>query len=135
MKHTLFSLQLLLAAHVLHISAFSAGPNTLAFRRTALHSESSWGSNNFGGSSSSSSGGLVELKYKIHPGGRVEELVSGVKGGQCHKVTESVEAALGEVVATEPTEEMYENEVIVTQDATLSNSWDGSGDGSSFSSW
>ena len=69
------------------------------------------------------------LEFKIYPDGRVEEVVRGVKGGDCHKITEKINKALGQVVASEPTEEMFEQKLEV--DETLvekvgeSSSWDG----------
>lgn len=55
---------------------------------------------------------MERLEYKIHPDGRVEEKVIGIKGGDCQKVTSSIEKALGEVVDSKPTEEMYEEKVV-----------------------
>ena len=80
-----------------------------------------------GGSSSSSDasasrlasgggfGSLEQIEYKIYPDGRVEELVRGIKGNNCQTVTQAIHEQLGKVVATEPTEEMYEQEVQVSQ--------------------
>ena len=74
-------------------------------------------------SSSSSSrlyeGNLEQIEFKIYPDGRVEETVRGVKGNNCHKVTEKINENLGKVIASEPTEEMYEQELVIDQ--TLSN--------------
>ena len=68
---------------------------------------------------SDSSGSKVEqLEFKIYSDGRVEETVRGVKGNNCHKVTEGINEMLGKVVASEPTEEMYEQEVVVDQSLT-----------------
>jgi Protein of unknown function (DUF2997) len=73
------------------------------------------------------SGGAIErIEFKIYPDGRVEETVRGIKGNNCHKVTEKINEALGSVVASTPTEEMYEQSVIVTETISLSNGWDGS---------
>ena len=74
------------------------------------------------------------IEFKIYPDGRVEETVRGVKGNNCHKVTEGINEMLGKVVATAPTEEMYEQEVVVETTLTESvsngnsngNSWEGS---------
>ena len=82
-------------------------------------------------------GNIEQMEYKIYPDGRVEELVRGIKGNNCHKVTQSIHEQLGEVIATQPTEELYEQEVQVSQtlyntDSTTSTG--GSGDWSS-SSW
>ena len=82
-------------------------------------------------SSGASSGQIEQIEFKIYPDGRVEETVRGVKGNNCHKVTEEINAALGEVVASQPTEEMYEQELTVDQtlyntDSTGSSDWEGS---------
>lgn len=81
-------------------------------------------------------GNIEQMEYKIYPDGRVEELVRGIKGNNCHKVTQSIHEQLGEVVATQPTEEMYEQEVQVSQTLynTDSTSASGGSDWSS-SSW
>lgn len=46
----------------------------------------------------------------IHPDGRVELQVCGVKGEKCLEVTKAVEEALGNKVQREFTSEMYETE-------------------------
>lgn len=46
----------------------------------------------------------------IHPDGRVELQVCGVKGEKCLEVTRAVEEALGNKVKRELTSEMYETE-------------------------
>jgi len=66
--------------------------------------------------------------------GRVEEVVRGVKGEACLEVTAAINEALGEVIATKPTEEMYEQEVEVDQTNTLTDGL-GSGEGGQFSQW
>lgn len=72
--------------------------------------------------------GIQQIEFKIYPDGRVEETVRGIKGENCHKVTEKINEALGKVVATQPTAEMFEQEVEVEN--TLynkeSSSWEGS---------
>uniref|UniRef100_A0A7R9WN70 Uncharacterized protein n=1 Tax=Craspedostauros australis TaxID=1486917 RepID=A0A7R9WN70_9STRA len=72
-------------------------------------------------------GGLEQIEFKIFPDGRVEEVVRGVKGGDCHKVTEKINNMLGKVVETKPTEEMYEQKLVVDQ--TLTESVDSNSDG------
>lgn len=60
----------------------------------------------------------------------------GVKGSDCQKITEKINAVLGEVVSSQPTEEMFEQEVKLDQ--TLTNNVDSSGGGDSWegaSSW
>jgi hypothetical protein len=94
-----------------------------------LFSES-WDGASSSGSSSSRGGGagrMEQVEYKIFSDGRVEETVRGIKGNNCHKVTDKINAQLGEVVATSPTEEMYEQEVVLDQTLTQSDgdSWEG----------
>lgn len=73
---------------------------------------------------------VEQIEFKIYPDGRVEETVRGVKGNNCHKVTEKINESLGKVIASEPTEELYQNEVVLDQ--TLTNTVnDGGGDSSS----
>jgi Protein of unknown function (DUF2997) len=79
-------------------------------------------------------GNIEQMEYKIYPDGRVEELVRGIKGNNCHKVTQSIHEQLGEVIATQPTEELYEQEVQVSQTLYNTDSTSGGGDWSS-SSW
>jgi hypothetical protein len=78
-------------------------------------------------------GSVEQIEFKIYPDGRVEELVRGLKGNNCHKVTEKINEQLGEVVASQPTEEMYEQELQVSQTLYNTDSAD-SGDWQS-SSW
>ncbi len=49
----------------------------------------------------------------IHPDGRVEIQVCGVKGEKCLEVTKAVEEALGNKVQREFTSEMYETETTI----------------------
>jgi hypothetical protein len=83
----------------------------------------SWDSSS---SSGGGTGGIEQVEYKIFPDGRVEETVRGIKGNNCHKVTDQISSKLGEVVATSPTEEMYEQEVVLDQ--TIKQTEGGSGD-------
>ena len=78
------------------------------------------------GAANSDTGSLEQIEFKIHPDGRVEETVRGIKGNDCHKVTEDINQALGEVVSSEPTEEMFEQEVSETLYNTESNDWESS---------
>ena len=78
-------------------------------------------------------GRLETIEFKIFPDGRVQEVVRGVKGGDCHSVTEQINEALGHVYETAPTEEMYEQEIVIENTNTLTNSV--SEDSSSASSW
>jgi Protein of unknown function (DUF2997) len=70
-------------------------------------------------------GSIEQIEFKIYPDGRVEELVRGVKGNNCHKITEKINEQLGEVVVTQPTEEMFEQELQVTQTLYNTDSVDG----------
>ncbi|EEC48879.1 predicted protein [Phaeodactylum tricornutum CCAP 1055/1] len=86
------------------------------------------GSSNWEGSGGGA-GSIEQIEFKIFSDGRVEETVRGVKGNNCHKVTETINEKLGKVVASAPTEEMFEQELIVNQKISLSessDSWDGS---------
>jgi hypothetical protein len=81
-------------------------------------------------------GSLETIEFKIYSDGRVEETVRGVKGNNCHKVTEKINESLGKVVVSEPTEEMWENELVIDQ--TLTNTVGESEEGSAWegkSSW
>jgi hypothetical protein len=76
----------------------------------------------------SSGGGIEQIEFKIYPDGRVEETVRGIKGNNCHHVTEAINEKLGEVVASVPTAELYEQEVVLDQTLIQttsegSNSW------------
>jgi Protein of unknown function (DUF2997) len=56
--------------------------------------------------------------------------VRGIKGGNCHKVTEKINEQLGKVVNSAPTEELYEQKVVVDQtlintESTGGSSWEG----------
>lgn len=79
----------------------------------------------------SDSGGVEQIEFKIYPDGRVEETVRGIKGNNCHSVTEKINEALGDVIASAPTEEMYEQVMITDQTITQTqgdgsnNSWGG----------
>merc|ERR1719361_1895262 len=65
--------------------------------------------------SSSLNSGMEQIEFKIFPDGRVEESVRGIKGKNCNKVTEEINSKLGEVIASRPTEEMYEQEIVLDQ--------------------
>lgn len=85
-------------------------------------------------SSTSLYGGMEQLEFKIFPDGRIEESVRGIKGGQCHKVTDEINAHLGKVVATSPTEEMFEEKVFLQETVTIDEENNSSG-GWESSSW
>lgn len=56
----------------------------------------SWDSSSADGPAAGGGAGAIEqIEFKIYPDGRVEETVRGVKGNNCHKVTEKINEALG----------------------------------------
>ena len=73
-------------------------------------------------------GQIEQIEFKIYPDGRIEEKVIGVKGGECHKITEEINKNLGKVVDSKPTEEMYEQKIQIDQTVEVSNDngWEGS---------
>jgi hypothetical protein len=79
-------------------------------------------------------GNIEQIEFKIFPDGRIEETVRGIKGGNCHKVTEEINQQLGKVVDSKPTEEMYEQEIVIDQTISIQNDnngsdgWEGSSD-------
>mmetsp|Transcript_10994 Transcript_10994/g.16008 ORF Transcript_10994/g.16008 Transcript_10994/m.16008 type:complete len:116 (-) Transcript_10994:230-577(-) len=80
-------------------------------------------------------GNIEQIEFKIFPDGRIEETVRGVKGGDCHKITEDINNELGKVVHTKPTEEMYEQEIVIDQKVQVTNNDAGSGGWDGASSW
>lgn len=58
-----------------------------------------------------------KVEYIIRPDGRVEELVTGVRGSDCVKVTQEINAKLGEVLHTEHTDDYFKEKL----DNTLTN--------------
>ena len=105
------------------VSSFSVLP-TPTRRTSSLFSADSWDDTS---SSGGGAGSIEQIEFKIYPDGRVEETVRGVKGNNCHKVTEAINEKLGEVVASSPTEEMYETEVTVNEQVSITDSnWEGS---------
>ena len=84
----------------------------------------------YGGSSSGGGQGSVEeIEFKIYSDGRVEETVRGVRGNSCHDVTEKINSALGKVAGTKPTEELYEQELLVESNVEEKASGGGGGGG------
>ncbi|KAL1523274.1 hypothetical protein AB1Y20_018224 [Prymnesium parvum] len=79
--------------------------------------------------------GMEELEFIIHADGRVEERVRGVKGQDCNAVTSEINKQLGEVYATKPTEEMYEQKVKLNVDVEASVNAEGGKSSGSWSSW
>ncbi|KAL3800284.1 hypothetical protein ACHAW5_009866 [Stephanodiscus triporus] len=71
-------------------------------------------------------GGIEEIEFRVYPDGRVTEIVRGVRGKNCQDITEAINKQLGNVVASQPTEEFFEEEVLVQ--TTLEQKvegWDG----------
>mmetsp|Transcript_20131 Transcript_20131/g.25954 ORF Transcript_20131/g.25954 Transcript_20131/m.25954 type:complete len:131 (+) Transcript_20131:150-542(+) len=115
------------------VEAFSVLPRQGSMKtRSKLSMADTWD----GASSSSSSGqgSLEQIEFKIYADGRIEESVRGIKGGNCHKVTDKINEMLGEVVAIQPSEEMFEQEVVTDQTLYQSES-DGSEWNGGSSSW
>jgi hypothetical protein len=108
------------------VAAFSVGPSAATGyttpTTTALRADS------WDGAASGGAGGSIEqIEFKIYADGRVEETVRGVKGNNCHSVTEKINEKLGKVVTSSPTEEMFEEKVEINQKLYQSESdWDGS---------
>jgi hypothetical protein len=61
---------------------------------------------------------LQTIRFRIHSGGRVQELVEGVQGEGCEQLTERIEARLGSVQQRQSTSEAY-LPMAVTQDTAL----------------
>ena len=70
---------------------------------------------------SSLNGQMETIEFRIYSDGRVEEKVVGVKGGNCNKITESINECLGKVVHSEATEELFENQVFIEETVSVSN--------------
>lgn len=79
-------------------------------------------------STSLKNGNIEQIEFKIFPDGRIEETVRGVKGGDCHKITEDINKNLGKVVNSAPTEEMFEQEITIDQtvEVKADGGWEGS---------
>ncbi|KAL7535487.1 hypothetical protein ACHAWF_005183 [Thalassiosira exigua] len=76
--------------------------------------------------SNDAGGGIEEIEFRIYPDGRVTEVVRGVKGKNCAEVTEAINKQLGKVVDSQPTEEMFEEEVVLEQTLEQKDGgWDG----------
>lgn len=61
---------------------------------------------------------METLEFVIHPDGRVEEKVTGIKGQSCAQVTEALEAQLGVVLHQQQTADYFS--VTTEADATVS---------------
>ncbi|MEM9451701.1 MAG: DUF2997 domain-containing protein [Cyanobacteria bacterium P01_E01_bin.6] len=62
---------------------------------------------------------METLEFIIHPDGRVEEKVTGIKGMSCTEVTEKIEEQLGCVIAHEETSEFF-SQVTVESSSSVS---------------
>ena len=70
---------------------------------------------------------IETMEFRIFPDGRVEEVVRGVKGVNCNKLTEDINAVLGKVVASEPTEELFQQDLTLNNEIQVSDgNWEGS---------
>ena len=70
---------------------------------------------------------IETIEFRIFPDGRVEEVVRGVKGLNCNKVTDEINAVLGKVVASEPTEELFQLDLTLENVVQVSDgNWEGS---------
>ena len=58
------------------------------------------------------------IRFRIHSGGRVQELVEGVHGEGCQQLTERIEARLGSVQQRQSTSEAFLPKA-VNQDTAL----------------
>lgn len=85
--------------------------------------------------SDSGEGGVEQIEFKIFPDGRVEETVRGIRGNNCHSVTDKINEALGKVVSSEPTEELYEQEIVLEQTLEQSENTNSDGDWEGSTSW
>jgi Protein of unknown function (DUF2997) len=70
---------------------------------------------------------IETIEFRIFPDGRVEEVVRGVQGVNCNKVTEDINAVLGKVVDSQPTEELFQQDLTLNNEIQVSDgNWDGS---------
>jgi hypothetical protein len=56
------------------------------------------------------------IRFRIRPDGRVEELVEGVQGEGCSRLTERIEARLGSVQQRRSTSEAFQAQPLDLQD-------------------
>ena len=135
------------SAFVVAVAAVAAGTTAQAFVVPGAASSSAMGTYMYSrahgplhmsdyDSSGSFDSQIEEIEFKIYPDGRIEETVRGVKGENCHEVTEAINSALGKTTASKPTQEMYETEIEITNtvqqkagsgdDNASSDGWEGS---------
>lgn len=134
MKFLLSTALILVSSGFLPTSTHAFAPTLGGSQALAQLSAQKIGSANFGGEWDPNSVGnsaIQSIEFKIYPDGRVEEKVIGVKGNNCHAVTEKINEALGKVIQSAPTEELFEQEVVVEAVQTVKNgissgdSWEG----------
>jgi hypothetical protein len=56
------------------------------------------------------------IRFRIRPDGRVEELVEGIQGEGCNRLTERIEARLGSVQQRNATSEAFQPQPLEVQD-------------------
>ena len=130
-KVTSISFLLLLVAKVSAFGVYHPISTTTTTSSSSTRLASEPFSSSSGGGGGDGMGQVETIEFKIYSDGRVEEVVRGVKGNNCHSLTKELNEKLGKVVSSEPTEEMYETKLTV--DETLKNnlgsddenSWDG----------
>ncbi|MGF1538635.1 MAG: DUF2997 domain-containing protein [Elainellaceae cyanobacterium] len=67
---------------------------------------------------------METLEFIIHPDGRVEEKVSGIKGQSCTQVTEALESQLGVVIQQQQTSDYFCNTNLQPQSvAQTASAW------------
>jgi hypothetical protein len=84
--------------------------------------------------SDSRGGGIKEIEFRIYSDGRVTKIVWEVRGKNCQDITKAINKQLGNVVASQPTEEMFEEEVFIqkTLEQKVDGGWEGGGGTSSW---
>ena len=109
------------------VTAFFVG-SAIGFRRTTS-------SRHIGTTSTQVGMAMERIEFTIHPDGRVEELVLGVKGDNCHKLTAELNEKLGTVIDTKPTEELFEQNVVVSNEQSITMGSGGTSNSDYGSSW
>jgi hypothetical protein len=59
------------------------------------------------------------IRFRIRPDGRVEELVEGVQGEGCTRLTELIEARLGNVQLRRTTSAAFQRQPLEAQDSQV----------------